>query len=69
VVVRRVLHGRRGVSGGPAYTDVLGILERWEGEYVVVRREDGDVVRIALADVVAAKTVPPPPPRRRPRAR
>ena len=66
MVVRRVLRDRRGVSGGPAYTDVLGVLERWEGQHVVVRHKDGDAVRIALDDVVAAKTVPPPP-RRRPR--
>jgi hypothetical protein len=67
VVVRRMLRGQRGPSGGPAFTDVIGVLEEWDDEHLVVRHRDGDAVRIARADVVAAKTVPPPPPRRRPR--
>jgi N-acetylglutamate synthase len=65
VVVRRVLPGERGPSGGPAFSDVLGILESWEDEHLVVRRKDDSSVRIAHADVVAAKTVPPPPGRPR----
>ena len=65
VVERRVLPGERGPSGGPAFTDVIGILEAWEDDHVVVRREDGSAVHIARADVVAAKTIPPPPPPRR----
>jgi hypothetical protein len=65
VVVRRVLPGERGPTGGPALTDVLGVLEQWDDDdHLVVRRKDGSTVRIALADVVAAKTVPPPPRRR-----
>jgi N-acetylglutamate synthase len=67
VVVRRVLPGERGPSGGPAFTDVIGILEAWEDDHLVVRRKDGTTVRVALAEIAAAKTVPPPPgPRRRP---
>jgi N-acetylglutamate synthase len=66
VVVRRVLPGERGPSGGPAFTDVIGILEAWEDDHLVVRRRDETTVRIALAEIVAARTVPPPPaPRRR----
>ena len=64
VVVRRRLPGERGPSGGPALTDVIGVLEAWEEDYVVVRRKDDTTVRIALAEIVAGKTVPPPPPRR-----
>jgi N-acetylglutamate synthase len=64
VVVRRMLHGERGPSGGAALTDVIGVLEAWQDEHLVVRRKDDSTVRIALADVVAAKTVPPPPTRR-----
>ena len=60
VVVRRVLHGERGPSGGQALTDVIGLLEQWESDFLVVRRKDDTTVRIAHADVVAAKTVPPP---------
>ena len=67
VVVRRVLHGERGPSGGQALTDVIGMLEAWEPEFLVVRRKDDTTVRIAHTDVVAAKTVPPPVTRRRPR--
>jgi hypothetical protein len=67
VVVRRVLHGERGPSGGQALTDVIGMLEAWEPECLVVRRKDDTTVRIAHTDVVAAKTVPPPVTRRRPR--
>jgi N-acetylglutamate synthase len=67
VVVRRVLHGERGPSGGQALTDVIGMLEAWEPEFLVVRRKDDTTVRIAHTAVVAAKTVPPPVTRRRPR--
>lgn len=59
VVVRRVLPGERGPSGGPAVTDVLGILETWDNSELSVRRQDGQVFRIAHADIVTAKPVPP----------
>lgn len=65
VVVRRVLPGEQGPSGGPALTDVIGVLQEYGGEHLLLRREDGSTVRIALTDVVAAKTVPPPARRRR----
>ena len=61
IVVRRVLRGETGPSGGPAMTDVLGICETWEGGIVTVRRADGSVVEIATADIVAGKPVPPRP--------
>ena len=63
VVVRRVVPSERGASGGPALTDVIGTLEAWDDDTLAVRRADGDVVTIALADVVAGKPVPPPPAR------
>ncbi|MBA2444013.1 MAG: GNAT family N-acetyltransferase [Nocardioidaceae bacterium] len=59
VVVRRVVPGERGPSGGPAMTDVLGILETWDDVELSVRRADGHVFRIAHADIVTAKPVPP----------
>ena len=46
-------------------TDVLGICTRWEpggpdeAGHCLVEREDGEVVRIALSDVVSGKPVPP----------
>jgi GNAT superfamily N-acetyltransferase len=61
VVVRRVLPGESGPTGGPAMTDVLGICESWADGIVVVRREDGSAVEIATADIVSGKPVPPRP--------
>jgi hypothetical protein len=65
VVVRRVLTGETGPSGGPAFVDTLGELTSWSDTEVSVRRADGQVVTIAQADIVAAKPVPPAPVRRR----
>jgi N-acetylglutamate synthase len=64
VVVRRVIRGETGPSGGPALSDTLGDLESWEGEVLRVRRRDGEVVAIPAADVVGGKRIPPPPTRR-----
>jgi GNAT superfamily N-acetyltransferase len=61
VVVRRILPGETGPTGGPAMTDVLGICESWGDGVVVVRREDGSTVEIATADIVSGKPVPPRP--------
>jgi N-acetylglutamate synthase len=46
-------------------TDVLGVCESWADGVVVVRREKGDLVEIATADIVSGKPVPPRPPRHR----
>jgi N-acetylglutamate synthase len=64
VVVRRAVPGERGPSGGPALTDVLGVLEAATDETLRVRRDDGDVVTVDRAFVVAAKPVPPRTPAR-----
>jgi hypothetical protein len=64
VVVRRVLRGEQGPSGGPALTDVLGVCTAWGEDAAVIRREDGSEISIAIRDIVAGKPVPPPPPRR-----
>ena len=61
VVVRRVLPGETGPSGGARMTDVLGVMEDWSGGVTTIRREQGDPVRIRLADIVAGKPVPPKP--------
>lgn len=61
VVVRRVLRGRTGPSGGPAMTDLLGVMESWDGASTRVRAEDGTVTEIAIADIVSGKPVPPRP--------
>ncbi|MEO7351198.1 MAG: GNAT family N-acetyltransferase [Marmoricola sp.] len=61
VVVRRLLPGQAGPSGGPAMTDVLGTCESWEDGLATVRREDGSLVEIPVADIVSGKPVPPRP--------
>lgn len=61
VVVRRVLPGETGPTGGPAMTDVLGVCESWADGLATVRREDGSLVEIATADIVSGKPVPPRP--------
>lgn len=61
VVVRRVLRGETGPTGGPAMTDLLGVCIAWEDGVCVVQPETGDAVTIALADIVSGKPVPPRP--------
>jgi N-acetylglutamate synthase len=61
IVVRRVLRGETGPSGGPAMTDVLGTCLRWDDGVCVVQPEDGPPVTIPWADVVTGKPVPPRP--------
>ena len=46
------------LSGGPALTDTLGRLERWDSDVLSVRKADGTLVQIPLADVVAGKPIP-----------
>ena len=65
VVVRSLVPGERGPSGGPALTDVVGMLEYADDQEVVVRRRDGTIQRVPRGDIVVVKVVPlPPPPRR-----
>jgi N-acetylglutamate synthase len=61
VVVRRLLRGETGPSGGPAMTDVLGVCTSWGDNVCVVEPEEGPPVRIPLADIVSGKPVPPRP--------
>lgn len=63
VVVRRIVPGRRGPTGGPELTDVLGVCELWDTveRRALIRGEDGSIVEIRLADVVSGKPVPPRP--------
>ena len=59
VVVRRLLPGLTGPSGGPAMTDVLGLCTSWADGWCVVRPENGPDVAIAWTDIVSSKPVPP----------
>lgn len=61
VVVRRVLRGEAGPSGGPAMTDLLGVCTSWGEGRCVVQPESGPAVTIALVDIVSGKPVPPRP--------
>ncbi len=62
VVVRRVLPGETGPSGGPAMTDVLGVCTSWaDGLCVVEPSSGGPPVTIRIADIVSGKPVPPRP--------
>ena len=61
VVVRRVLPGQHGPTGGPAMTDLLGVLEEWGEDTVTVRGQDGDPVVIERRLIVSGKPVPPRP--------
>ncbi|WP_300645354.1 N-acetyltransferase [Nocardioides sp.] len=64
VVVRRVVRGETGPSGGPALTDLLGTCLSWSEGFCVVQpdgRGSQEPVRIALADIVSGKPVPPRP--------
>ncbi|MCZ4497596.1 MAG: family N-acetyltransferase [Marmoricola sp.] len=63
VVIRRLVRGETGPSGGPALTDLLGICESWGPDVAAIRAEDGTVTEIALADIVSGKPVPPRPSR------
>lgn len=59
VVIRRVVPGELGPSGGPALTDVLGICLAWDP--CVVQPETGPPVTIPLSLIVSGKPVPPRP--------
>src|SRR5262245_29980601 len=61
VVVRRLVRGETGPSGGPAMTDILGICTAWGDGRCVIAAESGDPVEIPLADIVSGKPVPPRP--------
>ena len=42
-------------------TDVLGVCESWADGVATVRREDGSLGEITIADIVSGKPVPPRP--------
>lgn len=62
MVIRRLLPGQIGPTGGPAFTDVVGVCLAW-GETVTVRTRTGEV-SFARSLVVSGKPVPEPPVRR-----
>lgn len=65
-VGRRVVVRRRLPDDTGRYADVLGELVVLDADRLTVRRRDGSLTSVAVADVVAGKPVPPPPPERWP---
>ena len=61
VVVRRLVRGETGPTGGPALTDVLGTCLAWGDGGCVVAVEGGARLTIALSDIVSGKPVPARP--------
>lgn len=61
IVVRRLVRGETGPTGGPAFTDLLGTCTAWGPTTCTVLPEGGAPVEIPLADVVSGKPVPPRP--------
>ena len=59
VVIRSLLPGQSGPTGGPAMVDVIGVLQSYDGATAVVRRRDGTSTSVPVTQIVAAKTVPP----------
>ena len=60
VVLRRLLTGERGPSGGPAFTDLLGVRLAW-GDDAVLRLADGTEASVPVDQIVSGKPVPPRP--------
>lgn len=62
-MVRSLVPEETGPTGGPAFTDVLGVLESWVGGVLTIRTADQELVEISAALVVSGKPVPPRPSR------
>lgn len=62
-MVRSLVPGETGPTGGPAFADVLGVLERWVGGILTIRTADEELVEVPAALVVSGKPVPPRPSR------
>ncbi|MFT4263867.1 MAG: GNAT family N-acetyltransferase [Nocardioides sp.] len=61
MVVRRLVPGELGPTGGPAFTDVLGVCTSWGDGVCVVQPSAGPPVSIPLDLIVSGKPVPPRP--------
>ncbi|GAB3265271.1 hypothetical protein GCM10027425_30650 [Alteromonas gracilis] len=62
VVVRSIVPGETGPTGGPALTDVLGVCLSWADGVATLQREDGSTVDVETRLIVSGKPVPPRPP-------
>lgn len=59
-MIRRIVPGESGPTGGPALTDVLGVCTAW-GQSVAVIETDSGPVEVPIALIVSGKPVPPRP--------
>lgn len=59
VVVRSIVPGEIGPTGGPAFTDVIGICTEWTDDDCLITRSTGEIVRVPRALIVAGKPAPP----------
>jgi hypothetical protein len=64
VVVRYRVAGRRGPTGGPLATDVVGILRSRSPDDIEIESDRHGPVSVRRSDIVAAKAVPARPQRR-----
>lgn len=53
--------GETGPTGGPAFTDILGVCTSWADGVAVIERESGEQVSVPVAEIVSGKPVPPRP--------
>ena len=53
--------GETGPTGGPAFTDILGVCTSWADGIAVIERESGEQVSVPVAEIVSGKPVPPRP--------
>lgn len=53
--------GETGPTGGPAFTDILGVCTSWADGIAVIERESGERVSVPVAEIVSGKPVPPRP--------
>jgi N-acetylglutamate synthase len=49
--------------GEPTSTDTVGRLVDWTDDVLTIVRRDGSRASVAVADLMAGKTIPEPPPR------
>ncbi|TQL69732.1 acetyltransferase (GNAT) family protein [Nocardioides albertanoniae] len=61
IVVRRLVTGESGPTGGPAFTDILGTCLAWADGTAVIERESGERVSVPVSEIVSGKPVPPRP--------
>ena len=61
IVIRRLVPGELGPTGGPAFTDILGVCTSWSDGIAVIEPESGEPLHVPVAEIVSGKPVPPRP--------